>query len=64
MLDADITGPSIPRLLGVDKQRARASEEFIYPAVTADGIKVMSLNLLIEKKMSLLFGEEQWSLML
>ena len=32
------------------KQRARASEEFIYPAVTADGIKVMSLNLLIEKE--------------
>lgn len=50
VLDADITGPSIPRLLGVDKQRARASEEFIYPAVTADGIKVMSLNLLIEKE--------------
>ena len=50
ILDADITGPSIPRLLGVDKQRARASEEFIYPAVTADGIKVMSLNLLIEKE--------------
>ena len=50
VLDADIIGPSIPRLLGVDKQRARASEEFIYPAVTADGIKVMSLNLLIEKE--------------
>ena len=50
VLDADITGPSIPRLLGVDKVRARASEEFIYPAVTADGIKVMSLNLLIENE--------------
>ena len=50
VLDADITGPSIPRLLGVDKQRARASEEFIYPAVTEDGIKVMSLNLLIENE--------------
>lgn len=48
VLDADITGPSIPRLLGVDKQRARASEQFIYPAITVDGIKVMSLNLLIE----------------
>lgn len=50
VLDADITGPSIPRLLGVDKQRAKASEEYIYPAVTADGIKVMSLNLLIENE--------------
>ena len=48
VLDADITGPSIPRLLGVDKQRARASEQYIYPAITDDGIKVMSLNLLIE----------------
>ncbi len=36
VLDADITGPSIPRLLGVDKQRARATEEFIYPAVTVE----------------------------
>ncbi|WP_455539888.1 Mrp/NBP35 family ATP-binding protein [Terrisporobacter sp.] len=50
VLDADITGPSIPRLLGVDKQRARASKEFIYPAITADGIKVMSLNLLIQNE--------------
>ena len=50
VLDADITGPSIPRLLGVDKQRARASEQFIYPALTSDGIKVMSLNLLIENE--------------
>ncbi|MEG0855197.1 MAG: Mrp/NBP35 family ATP-binding protein [Terrisporobacter sp.] len=48
VLDADITGPSIPRLLGVDKQRARGTEEFIYPAITAECIKVMSLNLLIE----------------
>ena len=48
VLDADIIGPSIPRLLGVDKQRARASEQYIYPAITDDGIKVMSLNLLIE----------------
>ena len=50
VLDADITGPSIPRLLGVDKQRARASEQFIYPALTSDAIKVMSLNLLIENE--------------
>ena len=48
VLDADIIGPSIPRLLGVDKQRARASKQYIYPAITDDGIKVMSLNLLIE----------------
>lgn len=50
VLDADITGPSIPRLLGINKQRARASEKYIYPALTSDGIKVMSLNLLIENE--------------
>ena len=50
VLDADITGPSIPRLLGVDKLRATSSDKYIYPAVTVDGIKVMSLNLLIENE--------------
>jgi Mrp family chromosome partitioning ATPase len=48
VLDADITGPSIPRLLQVDKKRAVANGEAIIPVETEDGIKVMSLNLLIE----------------
>lgn len=50
VLDADITGPSIPRLLGVNKKRARATEDIIYPVVTSEGIKVISLNLLIENE--------------
>jgi len=45
ILDADITGPSIPRAFGM-KEKAIASEECIYPAVTSEGIEVMSLNLI------------------
>lgn len=45
ILDADITGPSIPRAFGL-KEKALVSEECIYPAVTENGIEVMSLNLI------------------
>ena len=49
VLDADITGPSIPRLLGVKDAKAMgAPDNCIYPVQSADGIKVMSLNLLLE----------------
>ncbi|MDD4716906.1 MAG: Mrp/NBP35 family ATP-binding protein [Eubacteriales bacterium] len=47
ILDADITGPSIPRALGL-KQRAQASEMGLFPVKTKMGIDVMSLNLLVE----------------
>lgn len=50
ILDADITGPSIPNLLNLDDKLAMAVNETIIPVVTKDGIKVMSLNLLIENK--------------
>ena len=45
VLDADITGPSIPTAFGVH-QRATGTNEGIDPAVTPGGIKLMSLNLL------------------
>jgi len=45
ILDADITGPSIPTAFGVH-QRATGGDDGIDPAVTAGGIKLMSLNLL------------------
>lgn len=48
VMDADVTGPSIPRLLQVDKERAVANSEGMLPVVTEDGIKVMSLNLLLD----------------
>ena len=48
VLDADITGPSIPTAFGVH-QRATGSDAGIDPAVSAGGIKLMSLNLLSAK---------------
>ncbi|WP_270642098.1 Mrp/NBP35 family ATP-binding protein [Paraclostridium sordellii] len=50
ILDADITGPSIPRLLGVNKQRAVAVEQGLLPIINKDGIKIMSLNLLTDNE--------------
>ena len=50
ILDADITGPSIPRLLNIQNLRAEVSDEGIPPVTTEDGIKVMSLNLLTENE--------------
>ena len=45
VLDADITGPSIPAAFGVH-EHAMATDDGIQPAVTPGGIKIMSLNLL------------------
>ena len=45
ILDADITGPSIPTAFGVH-EKATGTDDGIDPAVTASGIKLMSLNLL------------------
>ncbi len=47
VLDADITGPSIPRAFGIT-QKAQGSEIGILPAETHMGIKIMSINLLLE----------------
>ena len=47
VLDADITGPSIPAAFGIHT-RAEGSELGIYPAETRTGIEIMSLNLLTE----------------
>lgn len=47
ILDADVTGPSIPKLFGLPAGGVRGSEKGILPAVTAQGIKVMSTNLLV-----------------
>ena len=51
VLDADITGPSIPKCFGM-KQRALSDENGIYPVSTKTGIKVMSVNLLLEEETS------------
>ena len=49
ILDADITGPSIPRSFGLT-EKACGSEEGLYPVKTSTGISVMSLNLLTENE--------------
>ncbi len=47
IMDADITGPSIPLMFGVH-ERASGSENGILPVVTQSGIQVMSMNVLLE----------------
>ena len=47
ILDADVTGPSIPKAFGVH-QRAVGDDEGIYPVESGEGVKMMSLNLLVE----------------
>ena len=46
VLDADITGPSIPRAFGIT-EKAGETEDALLPAITAAGIEVMSVNLLL-----------------
>ena len=49
VLDADITGPSIPKIFGIkEKAEASAEGDGILPAQAKNGVKVMSLNLLLE----------------
>ena len=45
IIDADITGPSIPRIFGLSGMLT-GTENSIYPALTEKGIKVVSLNLM------------------
>ncbi len=47
IMDADITGPSIPKAFGI-KTKATGSEMGMIPVETMTGIKVMSVNLLLE----------------
>lgn len=47
VLDADITGPSIPKAFGVTECQG-ANDDGLYPALTKGGIQVMSINLLLD----------------
>lgn len=48
ILDADITGPSVPKAFGLkDKALATEDGKGIYPVVSSQGVKVMSMNLLL-----------------
>ena len=48
ILDADITGPSIPKAFGLTDRAEAMDEKNILPVRTKTGIKVMSINLLLE----------------
>ncbi|OWZ83684.1 Mrp/NBP35 family ATP-binding protein [Natranaerobius trueperi] len=51
VLDTDITGPSIPKMFGVENEKPMADkDENILPVSSENGIKVMSINVLTEKK--------------
>lgn len=47
ILDADITGPSIPKAFGI-KSRPESAEEGLKPVVSENGVKIMSTNLILE----------------
>ncbi len=50
ILDADITGPSIPKVFGLKEKARTLDEKYLLPVVTKTGIKVMSINLLLENE--------------
>lgn len=49
ILDADITGPSIPKAFALDEPEG-ADEQGLYPALSRTGIQVMSINLLLDNE--------------
>ena len=49
IMDADITGPSIPKSFGIH-EKARASQMGMMPALSSNGIQIMSLNLIAENE--------------
>lgn len=49
VLDADITGPSIPKIFGIH-DHAQTEDECLLPHLAQDGTKIMSLNLLLENE--------------
>ena len=50
VLDADITGPSIPRLMGVSGQKMQSDNNSMLPVMSQNGIKVVSLNLILAEE--------------
>lgn len=47
VLDADVTGPSVPKSFGISS-RAMQDNECLLPTVTDNGVKIMSINLLLD----------------
>lgn len=49
VIDADITGPSIPKSFGIT-EHATGTDEYLIPVFTQTGIQVMSMNLILENE--------------
>lgn len=49
ILDSDATGPSIPKAFGI-KEKAHGTQTDLYPCISKEGIKMMSINLLLENE--------------
>ena len=47
VLDADITGPSVPKAFGITEKATGREDEKINPVITKQGVKIMSMNLLL-----------------
>ena len=47
VLDADVTGPSVPKMFGI-KEKAGQTGDYLLPVQAKNGVKVMSINLLLE----------------
>jgi len=50
VFDADITGPSIPKIFGVTGEKIDSDSKAIYPVRTHNDIRIMSMNLLLNKE--------------
>lgn len=48
VIDADVTGPSIPQAFGLKGKMAESDETTLYPVLSKKGVKVMSANLLLQ----------------
>ena len=48
VLDGDITGPSIPKMFGLNRTHLNGSDNGLLPALSRSGIEVMSINLILE----------------
>ena len=50
VMDADITGPTIPKMFGVEDYKPDITKMGLFPVSTQNDIKIMSINLLLDKK--------------
>ena len=49
VLDADITGPSVPKSFGVH-EHCMGTDEYLFPVTTHTGLQLMSMNLILENE--------------